>query len=49
MVTGMRLFQGEDMTETLAAVVMKEPDLGAVPDELLPLLRKCLQKDPRKP
>jgi Tol biopolymer transport system component/predicted Ser/Thr protein kinase len=48
MVTGKRLFQGEDLTETLASVVMKEPDLSAAPAELRRLLAKCLVKDPRK-
>ena len=48
MVTGSKLFKGEDLTETLAAVVMKEPNLSAAPVELQPLLKKCLAKDPRK-
>ena len=48
MVTGKKLFRGEDLTETLAAVVMKEPDLSAAPRELRPLLKRCLEKDPRK-
>jgi Tol biopolymer transport system component len=48
MVTGRRLFQGEDLTETIAAVVKSEPDLSGVPPQLRRLLRKCLEKDPRK-
>jgi Tol biopolymer transport system component len=48
MLTGERLFKGEDITETLAAVVMKEPDLGKVPAEMRPLLQRCLEKDPKK-
>jgi serine/threonine protein kinase len=47
-VTGRRLFQGEDLTETIAAVVKSEPDLSGVPPQLRRLLRKCLEKDPRK-
>ncbi len=47
MVTGKRLFQGEDLTDTLASVVKIDPDLSAAPLELRPLLEKCLQKDPR--
>jgi Tol biopolymer transport system component len=47
MLTGKRLFQGEDLTDTLAAVVRSEPDLTAAPAELCPLLAKCLQKDPK--
>jgi len=46
--TGKRLFKGEDVAETLAAVVMNEPDLGQVPPEVRRLLKKCLQKDPKK-
>ena len=48
MVTGKKLFSGEDLTETLAAVVLKDPDLSAAPAEFRPLLKKCLEKDPRK-
>ena len=48
MVTGTRLFQGEDLTETIAAVVKSEPDVNAAPPQLRRLLRKCLEKDPRK-
>jgi serine/threonine protein kinase/Tol biopolymer transport system component len=48
MVTGRKLFEGEDLTETLASVVMKEPDLGGVPSRLRKVLEACLQKDPGK-
>src|SRR5271169_1950948 len=48
LVTGKRLFEGEDAGHTLAAVIMKEPDLSAVPAQVLPLLQRCLEKDPRK-
>jgi serine/threonine protein kinase len=48
MVTGQRLFQGEDLTETLASVVMSQPDLESAPFPVRKLLRKCLQKDPKK-
>jgi predicted Ser/Thr protein kinase len=47
MLTGKRLFQGEDVTHTLAAVIMQEPDLSAAPAEVLPLLKRCLEKDPK--
>lgn len=47
-VTGRRLFQGEDLTETLAAVVMKEPDLSAASVKVRRLLGRCLEKDPKK-
>jgi Tol biopolymer transport system component len=48
MLTGKRLFQGEDLTDTLAAVVRDKPDLSAAPEQIRPVLEKCLEKDPRK-
>ena len=48
MVTGTRLFEGEDLTETLASVVKVEPDLSTAPVKLRRLLMRCLQKDPSK-
>ena len=48
MLTGERLFKGEDLTETMAAVVMREPDLSTIPHQVRRLLKKCLQKDPAK-
>jgi serine/threonine protein kinase/Tol biopolymer transport system component len=48
MLTGARLFQGEDLTETLASVVKEEPDLSAVPVSVRLLLERCLEKDPKK-
>jgi len=47
MLTGQRLFQGEDLTETLAAVVKTDPDLSVVPPQVKRLLTRCLQKDPK--
>jgi Tol biopolymer transport system component len=48
MVTGKKLFEGEDLTETLASVVMKEPDLSGAPSKLRKVLEVCLHKDPRE-
>jgi Tol biopolymer transport system component len=52
MLTGVRAFPGEDVTDTLAAVVKLEPNwvaLGpAVPARVERALRVCLQKDPRQ-
>ena len=48
MVTGRQLFHGDDITATLAAVVLKEPDLEAVPPRIRRVLRRCLEKDPKK-
>ncbi len=47
MVTGTGLFQGEDLTQTLASVVMVEPDLDSTPVEVRRLLGKCLEKNPK--
>jgi len=46
MLTARRLFQGEDLTETLASVVKEQPNLSAVPRKVRRLLEACLQKDP---
>jgi len=48
LLTGERLFQGEDVTETLARVIQAEPKLDAAPGKVHRLLKKCLEKDPRK-
>jgi eukaryotic-like serine/threonine-protein kinase len=52
MLTGRRAFDGEGITETLAAVLMKEPDWSAlppgVPQSLRRLIQRCLRKDPRQ-
>ena len=48
LLTGRMLFQGEDLTETVASVVKDQPDLSGVPERVRPLLEKCLEKDPRK-
>ena len=46
--TGKQLFQGADVTDTLAAVLRHEPDWEQVPPKVRRLLQKCLQKDPQK-
>src|SRR5262245_33914183 len=48
MLTGRRLFDGESVTDTLAAVLSKEPDWNGVPVKAQPLLRSCLDKDPKR-
>jgi Tol biopolymer transport system component len=49
MLTGSRAFEGEDVTETIAAVVTRDPDWSRVPASLPPhvvtLLRRCLEKN----
>jgi Tol biopolymer transport system component len=48
MLTGKKLFEGEDLADTLASVVKSDPDLTPVPHKLRRLLAKCVQKDPKK-
>ncbi|HUA22271.1 MAG TPA: protein kinase [Bryobacteraceae bacterium] len=48
LLTGERLFQGEDITDTLASVVKDQPDLTRVPVKARRLLERCLEKDPKK-
>ena len=52
MLTGQRLFGGEDVSHTLAYVLTKEIDWGSLagdaPDSLRRLLRRCLGRDPRQ-
>ena len=49
MLTGRRAFEGETVTDTLASVLMKEPDWAALPDQVPARVRrvlgKCLQRD----
>src|SRR6516162_4555598 len=51
MLSGKQAFAGEDVSQTLAAVIMKEPDWNALPASTPPniqkLLRRCLVKDLR--
>jgi len=46
--TGKRLFEGETISDTLAAVLKTEPDLMQVPAQAQKLLRRCLEKDPKR-
>jgi eukaryotic-like serine/threonine-protein kinase len=48
MLTGERLFKGEDTSEILAAVIKEEPNLDRVPAKVRRLLRRCLEKDPKR-
>ena len=48
MLQGERLFEGETVSDTLAKVLMQEPDLRAVPVKVQRLLGRCLEKDPKK-
>jgi serine/threonine-protein kinase len=48
MLTGQRLFEGETISDTLIEVATKEPDWDRVPKKVRRLLRRCLEKDPKK-
>jgi len=48
LLTGQRLFLGETVTDTLAAVVLSEPKLEDTPSQVRRLLKRCLEKDPQK-
>jgi eukaryotic-like serine/threonine-protein kinase len=52
MLTGARAFRGDDVTDTIAAVISKEPDFGAlpttVPTRVSQVLRLCLRKDAKQ-
>ena len=52
MLSGKKLFAGETLTDTLAAVVRAEPNWNDLPASTPPrihqLLRRCLTKDPRQ-
>jgi serine/threonine-protein kinase len=51
MLTGRRLFEGETVSDTLAAVLRADIDLAALPPAVPPairtLLRRCLERNPR--
>jgi serine/threonine-protein kinase len=48
LLTGDRLFKGDDTADTLVQVLTKEPDLVRVPTKAQRLLRECLKKDPKQ-
>src|SRR5262245_35302167 len=52
MLTGARTFEGEEVSDTLAAVLRGEPDWTKLPANLpaplIIVLKRCLEKDPRQ-
>jgi eukaryotic-like serine/threonine-protein kinase len=52
MLSGKRAFEGEDITETIAAVVRGEPNWDALPKDVpapvTSVIRRCLVKEPRQ-
>ena len=49
MLTGRRAFAGDDVSETFAAILMREPDWTAlpagIPQHVATVVQGCLQKD----
>ena len=48
MLTGERLFEGDTVSDTLIEVATKEPRWERVPAQAQRLLRRCLEKDPKR-
>jgi serine/threonine-protein kinase len=52
MLTGRRCFEGETVSDVLAAVLRQDPDWSALPPDTPPsvrsLLARCLERDPKK-
>ena len=51
MLTGRKAFDGEDITDTIVAVMSRDPDwsrLAMAPAHLTRLIRRCLDKDARR-
>ncbi|MGE5344986.1 MAG: protein kinase domain-containing protein [Acidithiobacillales bacterium] len=52
MLTGRRAFEGETVSDTLAAILTKEPDWGALPEQTpaktRDLLRRCLRREAKQ-
>ncbi len=48
MLVGKRPFQGETVSDTLAAVLTREPEWTGVPPKVERLLRRCLERDPKR-
>jgi len=47
MLTGRRLFGGDDLTDVLANVIKEQPDFSGAPVRFRRLLAACLERDPR--
>jgi serine/threonine-protein kinase len=48
LLTGERLFKGDEAADTLAQVLTKAPDWNRSPVQVQRLLQRCLEKDPKK-
>jgi len=48
LLTGLSLFAGPTVSDTMAAVLKTEPDISPIPLEVRPIIERCLRKDPRR-
>src|SRR5262249_40063338 len=48
MLAGRQLFEGESISDTLSAVLTKEPEWNRIPRKAQLLLRSCLEKEPAR-
>lgn len=48
LLTGRPAFTGETLSDTLAAVLTRDPDLAAIPDPFRALLERCFVRDARQ-
>jgi serine/threonine-protein kinase len=48
MLTGRSLFSASTVSDSLAAVLTREPEWDRIPVEVRPLLRRCLEKAPQR-
>jgi serine/threonine-protein kinase len=48
MLAGQSPFRGATTHETVAAILHRDPDWNGVPEHLQPLVRRCLERDPRR-
>jgi serine/threonine-protein kinase len=48
MLTGSKMFEGETISDILAGVLTKDPDWERAPAKAQRLLRRCLEKDPKR-
>jgi Tol biopolymer transport system component len=46
--TGERLFDGSEVTDILASVLKDQPSFEKLPSEIVPLLKRCLERDPKR-
>jgi serine/threonine protein kinase/Tol biopolymer transport system component len=48
MLTGRRLFERSTVSDTVTALLTEEPEWEDVPQKIRPLLRRCIEKDPKR-